>query len=110
MWSKKRAVQLEVETALFLRVRSLPEVNEQPLISELDFCGNFAFSSEGNSGTIVEEGEAKFTQNPVVKLYNASYFEAARRLRVRSLLGVNEQPEIKADAKRAALYEFYSVM
>ena len=33
--------------------------------------------------------------------------EAARRLRVQSLLGVNEQPESKADAKRALLNDFY---
>ena len=40
------------------------------------------------------------------KLYNKSYFEAARRPRKRSLLMVNEHFEGKADAKRALLYNF----
>ena len=37
------------------------------------------------------------------KLYNKSYFEAARRLRNRSLLDVNEDFSDKADAERALL-------
>ena len=47
----------------------------------------------------------KFTRSfaPLVeKLYDASYFEAARSLRIRSILGVCEEFEDKADAKRAA--------
>ena len=46
------------------------------------------------------------TPHHLVKCYNASYFEAGRRLRVRSILGVCEQPEIKPDAKRAVLEYF----
>ena len=42
--------------------------------------------------------------NPFYKdLYNKSYFEAARRARNRSLLGVNEDFELKADVERALL-------
>lgn len=42
--------------------------------------------------------------NPFYKdLYNKSYFEAARGAKNRSLLGVNEDFELKADAKRALL-------
>ena len=40
------------------------------------------------------------------KLYNKSYFEAARRLEKRRLLSVNEHFPDKADAKRALLYNF----
>ena len=42
-----------------------------------------------------------------MKLYNKSYFEAARRLRNRSLLDVNEDFSGKADAERALLDSFY---
>ncbi|MBQ3249052.1 MAG: hypothetical protein IJB03_05250 [Alistipes sp.] len=38
-----------------------------------------------------------------LNLYNKSYFEAARRMKKRSLLGVNEHFSDKADAKRALL-------
>ena len=41
------------------------------------------------------------------KLYNKSYFEAGRRPRKRSLLGVNEHFEGKPDAKRALLDSFF---
>ena len=41
-----------------------------------------------------------------LKLYNKSYFEAARRLEKRSLLGVNEHFPDKADAERALLDSF----
>ena len=41
------------------------------------------------------------------KFYNKSYFEAARRPRNRSLLDVNEDSEVKADAERALLESFY---
>ena len=41
-----------------------------------------------------------------IKLYNKSYFEAARRLEKRSLLGVNEHFPDKADAERALLDSF----
>ena len=41
-----------------------------------------------------------------IKLYNKSYFEAARSARNRSLLDVNEDFERKADAKRALLGNF----
>ncbi len=40
------------------------------------------------------------------KLYNKNYFEVARRLGKRSLLGVNEHFPDKADAERALLYGF----
>ena len=40
------------------------------------------------------------------KLYNVSYFEAGRRPRNRSLLCVNEDFEVKPDAKRASLDNF----
>jgi len=40
------------------------------------------------------------------KLYNVSYFEAGRRPRNRSLLLVNEDFEVKPDAKRASLDNF----
>jgi hypothetical protein len=43
-------------------------------------------------------------------LYNKSYFEAARRLKKRSLLGVNEHFSDKADAKRALLDRFLEGM
>ncbi len=45
------------------------------------------------------------------KLYNVSYFEAGRRLRNRSLLCVNEDFEVKPDAKRASqmLQKLYNV-
>ena len=43
--------------------------------------------------------QALYCQN----LYNKSYFEAARRVQKRSLLGVNEHFADKADAKRALL-------
>ena len=39
----------------------------------------------------------------LLELYNKRYFEAARRLQNRSLLGVNEDFAIKADAERALL-------
>ena len=42
----------------------------------------------------------------LVKLYNKSYFEAARRLEKRSLPVVNEHLPDKADAKRALLGNF----
>jgi len=42
-------------------------------------------------------------------LYDASYFEAARSLRIRSILGVCEEFEDKADAKRAASDGFFSL-
>ena len=38
--------------------------------------------------------------------YNNNYFEAGRRLRVRSILNVCEQPEIEPDAKRVLLDNF----
>ncbi len=41
-----------------------------------------------------------------MNLYNKSYFEAARRMKKRSLLGVNEHFSDKADAKRALLDRF----
>ena len=41
------------------------------------------------------------------KLYNKSYFEAARSLRNRSILDVCEDSENEADAERALLYNFY---
>ena len=45
--------------------------------------------------------------NPfILKLYNKSYFEAARRLKKRSLLYVNEHFSDKADAERALLDDF----
>ena len=40
-------------------------------------------------------------------LYNKSYFEAARSLRNRSILGVCEDFEDEADAERALLYRFF---
>ena len=43
-------------------------------------------------------------------MYNKSYFEAARRLKKRSLLGVNEHFSDKADAKRALLDSFFIYM
>jgi hypothetical protein len=46
--------------------------------------------------------------SPPKKLYNKSYFEAARSLKKRSLLGVNEHFSGKADAERALLGNFYS--
>ncbi len=53
-------------------------MTQQQPSNKFDFCGNFDLSSEGNSGTIVEKNEAKFTRKEtVVNLYNASYFEAA---------------------------------
>ena len=39
-------------------------------------------------------------------MYNKSYFEAARRLEKRSLLGVNEHFPDKADAERALLDDY----
>ena len=49
----------------------------------------------------------KFLETPLLKkLYNKSYFEAARRLEKRSLLNVNEHFPDKADAERALLYSF----
>ena len=45
--------------------------------------------------------------NPfILKLYNKSYFQAARRLKKRSLLSVNEHFSDKADAERALLDGF----
>ena len=41
-----------------------------------------------------------------MKLYNKSYFEAARSTQKRSLLSVNEHFADKADAKRALLDKF----
>ncbi len=41
------------------------------------------------------------------KAYSKSYFEAARRLQIRSILYVCEDFADKADAKRALLYTFY---
>ena len=41
-----------------------------------------------------------------IKLYNKSYFEAARGPRVRSIQKVCEQPEGEADAERALLDNF----
>ena len=49
---------------------------------------------------------SKFDRLFCQKLYNKSYFEAARRLEKRSLLGVNEHFTDKADAKRALLDGF----
>ena len=43
------------------------------------------------------------------KLYNKSYFEAARSLRNRSILDVCEDSENEADAERALLYNFYFI-
>ena len=48
----------------------------------------------------------KFDRLFCQKLYNKSYFEAARRLEKRSLLDVNEHFPGKADAKRALLDGF----
>ena len=45
-----------------------------------------------------------------LKLYKASYFEAARRWGNRSILCVCEDFNIKADAKIAALDNFYNTM
>ena len=39
-----------------------------------------------------------------LELYIKSYFEAGRRLKVRSILDVCEELEAKPDAKRALLY------
>ena len=43
-------------------------------------------------------------------MYNKSYFEAARRLRNRSLLSVNEDFEDKADTKKALLDFFKTAL
>ena len=43
------------------------------------------------------------------KLYNKSYFEAARSLRNRSILDVCEDSENEADAERALLDNFYFI-
>ena len=43
------------------------------------------------------------------KLYNKSYFESGRRLKVRSILNVCEELEAKPDAKRALVGNFYSL-
>ena len=51
-----------------------------------------------------------FTLSQPKKLYNKSYFEAARSLKKRSLLGVNEHFSGKADAKRALLGNFLLVL
>ena len=42
------------------------------------------------------------------KLYNKSYFEAARSLGKRSMLDVCEHSPNEADAERALLYSFFS--
>ena len=47
------------------------------------------------------------TRNNFQKCDNLCYFEAGRRLRVRSILCVCEQPESEPDAKRAKLATFY---
>ena len=39
-----------------------------------------------------------------LELYSKSYFEAGRRLKIRSILDVCEELEAKPDAKRALLY------
>ena len=46
--------------------------------------------------------------NRTQKLDNASYFEAARSSRIRSILSVCEEFENEADAEIAALGNFYS--
>ena len=43
-----------------------------------------------------------------LELYSKSYFEAGRRLKVRSILDVCEELEAKPDAKIALLGNFYS--
>ena len=55
---------------------------------------------------ICNKGCVALTHPFCLKLYNKSYFEAARRLEKRSLLGVNEHFPDKADAERALLDSF----
>ena len=45
-----------------------------------------------------------------LELYSKSYFEAGRRLKVRSILDVCEELEAKPDAKRALLGNFTALL
>ena len=52
------------------------------------------------------KGPCQILNHNAQKAYSKSYFEAARRLQIRSILCVCEDFADKADAERALLYAF----